>query len=308
VTLTALWGQRWPITALPECTAALAGAEAHVQADVRAALPCDRGGPGAPAGTMDACPAAGACLTAKRKAMGSLLYDRENLTRPRSSASSMFPRELWEPLLLRHEAFQPHWRKPFGTEHRYGVCSAWDLAWSERTGGDWLVKMTGIVDRHTGKRRIIDIRREQGLSFLQQIELIVAEQERYPAEAVVIESDAAQKIWLQYIRDIRANVPVLPHSNAKKADLVAGIPSLVVQLETQRWELPYQSGTFHHDNAEVFLSECESFGWTSSGKLEGVGQHDDTISAFFHLSFGLDRLVGQTPHRQTSPAARGARL
>lgn len=303
MTLQALWQDRWPTIALPECVARVDAAAPDARHQVRMGLPCDQGGPNPEPG-VDDCPAAGRCLTAKRKAMGSLLFDRENLTRPRSSASSMFPRELWEPCLDRHDDLVPHYNKPFGHSMRLGVASAWDVAWSERTGGDYVVKMTGVIDRETGKRRIVDILRVKGLTFAQQKELTVAEWRKYHDDVVVVESNAAQVLYAQELE--RTPVPVLRHPMQKKGDLEKGIPRLVVQLEARKWELPYRDGGFHHEHAEVFLAECEAFGW-NNGKLEGVGEHDDTVAAWHHLAWALDRLVApETPGRARSPQASAA--
>lgn len=273
---TALWGSRWPLIALQECIDKVELADPEVRSEVTWSLPCQD------------CQKNTACLVAKRKELGPLLFDREIQTRPRSSESSLFPRELFEPLLDREAACLAYYEKPFGVEERYQVASAWDIAWSERTGGDFMVKMTGVLDRQTGERTIIDIWRGQGLSFTQQMDLISSEWAKYRDDLVVIEADAAQKIWSQYIGETTA-VPVMPHYASDKRDLAAGVPSMIMQLEGKKWRFPFKRGSFHHENMEVFLGEAEAFGWIN-GKLEGVGEHDDTVMAWWHLSWALDRL------------------
>lgn len=283
-TTTSLWPERWPAIALQECIDKVEAAPPEEQSVVKYELPCDT------------CPMQSACLNAKRKTMGPLLYDREIQTTPRSSESSMFPRELFEPDMLDDVSFIRHYRKPYGLEHRYAVASAWDLAWSERSGGDWMVKMTGLLDRQTGKRRLIDLLRVQKLSFQQQVESIQAEWAKYDDEIVVIESDAAQMIWSQYIGDTTA-VPVMRHEaggrDGGKRNLQTGVPSLIMQLEAHRWEWPNERGTFHNEEFEVFLSEAEAFGWVD-GRLEGVGEHDDTVMAWYHLQWAMNMLESST--------------
>ncbi len=160
-TRVALWPERWPAIALQVCIDRVEAApDPAAKAAVRWALPCPD------------CPKNTACLNAKRKELGPLLYDREILTRPRTSESSLFPFETFEKLLRPTEALVPFWHKPFSLEHRYGVAQAWDLAWSERIGGDWLVCMTGYVDRQTGVRHLLDIERWQRISFDDQVQLI----------------------------------------------------------------------------------------------------------------------------------------
>lgn len=276
----ALWPERWPAIALQECIDIVNAAPPEERTVVRYNLPCDE------------CEKQSACLNAKRKTMGPLIYDREMMTTPRSSESSMFPRDLFEPDFLRDEEFLRWYQKPIGQEDRFAVASAWDLAWSERSGGDYLVKMTALLDRQTGKRKLIDILRVQKLSFAQQVELIQSEHSKYHDDAVAIESDAAQMVWAQYIGQT-TSVPVMRHESGGqdggKRNLQTGVPSLIMQLEAHRWEWPNKRGTFHNDNFEVFLSEAEAFGWVD-GKLEGVGEHDDTVMAWYHLQWVMNLL------------------
>lgn len=288
-TRVSLWSERWPAIALQECIDKVEAAPPDRRAEVKFRLPCQD------------CPKNAACLNAKAKSQGPLLYGREILTRPRSSESSLFPREMFEPFLDREMALIPYYQKPFGAESRYGVCSAWDIAWSEKTGGDWMVKTTGLVDRQTGIRTVIDILRVQRLSFSQQVDLIVSEWGKYHDDIVVLESDAAQMVWAQYVGE-HSPVPVLRHAaggrdgNASKRHLSMGVPGLIMEVTGGQWRWPYDRGTFHFENVEIFLSEAENFGW-NDGKLEGVGEHDDTVMSWWHLSYGLKRLVAP-PARQ----------
>ncbi len=47
------------------------------------------------------------------------------------------------------------------------------------------------------------------------------------------------------------------------------------------------------------LAEFEAFGW-NDGKLEGVGEHDDTVMCFWHLNWAIDKLVGSAMHELTA--------
>lgn len=258
------------------------------QPQVRFALPCQD------------CPESTRCLTAKRKELGPLLYDREILTSPRTSESSLFPAELIDPCLRRDEELVRYWRRPLGEEHRWVVAQAWDLAWSEKIGGDWLVCMTGRLDRETGRRRLLNVERWQRLTFDDQVKLIAEKWMQYEAEVVVIEGDAAQRVWQQHVGRNTA-VPVLSHSSGGKRDLAAGIPSLLILLENGKWEFPAKPYGWNAEALEVFLSELESFGW-NDGKLQGVGEHDDTVMAWWHLNWAMDRMALQ----QVRSFSRGA--
>ena len=278
-TRTALWADRWPAIALQKCIDIVESAPEEEQAQVKFDLPCQT------------CEKATACLNAKRKELGSLMYGREILTHPRSAESSLFPMELFKPMLMRGEACVPFWHKPFSLEHEYAVVQAWDLAWSEKIGGDWLVCMTAYVHRTTGRRHLLDVSRWQRLSFDEQVAMMEKMWAAFKADLVVIESDASQRVWTQHMSR-NTQVPVIPHSAGGKTDLAAGVPGLLILLENRKWEFPYgEQGSYHRENIDVFLNECEAFGWVD-GKLQGVGEHDDTVMCWWHLNWGIDKYLG----------------
>jgi hypothetical protein len=274
-----LWPERWPVIALQECIDKIEAASPAEQPEVRRLLPCGD------------CTEAPRCLTAKRKEIGPLLYDREELTSPRTSESSLFPRDLFEPMLDPGTACMPHYRKPFGAEDRYLVVSGWDLAWSEKVGGDWLVRFTALADRRTGRFRLLDLSRWQGLRYTQQCALIEADHYLYSTDLVVLEGDAAQVIWRQNLEE-STSLPVISHHAASaKRDLRVGVPSLLIDLANGRWSFPHHEGGRGYDEVENFLTECEAFGW-QDGKLEGSGEHDDTVMAWWHCQWGLRLMLG----------------
>lgn len=278
-TRTSLWPERWPAIALEACIEQVEAAPPEKQAEVKFALPCQD------------CSESSRCLNAKSKELGSLMYSREILTHPRSSDSSLFPRTLVEQGYLRGEPLVPFWRKPFSLEHEYAVVQAWDIAWSEKTGGDYLVNMTGYVHLKTGRRRLLDISRWQRKTFDEQMKMIPEQREKYgPADLVVIETDAAQQIWKQHI-ERNTSVPVVGHDASGKRSLAMGVPSLLILLENRKWEFPYGDvGSYHREEMDNFVDELEAFGWVD-GKLEGVGEHDDTVMCWWHLNWGMDKYV-----------------
>lgn len=298
-TRTSLWPTRWPAIALQSCIDSVEAAPLEQRNQVKRDLPCMT------------CPKNTGCLNAKSKELGSLMYDREILTSPRSGESSLFPRDLMRPMLMPSESLVPHYRKPFGVEHEYVVIQAWDIAWSEKTGGDFLVCMTALVHRVSGRRRLLDIQRWQRKTFGQQIDLIKEKHEAFASDLVVIEGDAAQQVWKQQVAETTA-VPVVSHSAGDgKTSLQVGVPSLLIQFENRRWQIPFQEGSYHRDETDVFLAELEAFGWVD-GHLMGVGEHDDTVMCFWHLNWGIDyftsagsqRNSGQQHSRGVVPGAR----
>jgi hypothetical protein len=280
-TRVSLWSERWPAIALEECIELVEAAPPEDQLKVKRELPCQD------------CPKNTACLNAKRKEIGPLLYDREILTKPRSSESTLFPRDLFDPMLNPNRSMMPHYVKTPGLEKYEFVVSGWDLAWSEKVGGDHLVRTTAVVDLRNARKRLINMTRyPQGLTYTQQCRLITADYQKYREDIVVIEADAAQVIWAQTLENT-TDVPVLRHNAGDdKKDLATGVPGLLIDLDSQRWDFPYMEDGLGFDTMQVFLSEMEAFGWVD-GKLEGVGEHDDTVMSYWHCWWGL-KLMGQT--------------
>lgn len=294
-TRTSLWPTRWPAIALQSCIDTVEAAPREQQAEVKYNLPCNQ------------CEASTRCLNAKKKELGPLMYDREILTNPRSSESSLFPMELIQPMMREDMELLPHWRKPYSLESYYAVVQAWDVAWSEKIGGDYLVCMTASVDLRTGHRTLLDIQRWQQLSFDQQMKLIEQKAGIYGADLVVIESDAAQKIWKQQMARNTA-VPVVEHSAGEKKDLQSGVPGILIQFVNKKWTFPYKPGSLRHDEVQNFMAELEAFGWVD-GKLEGIGEHDDTVMCFYHLWWGCNKFAqeagfGDEFHAGVVPGAR----
>lgn len=295
-TRTSLWPTRWPAIALQTCIDEVEAAPKNEQAQVKFNLPCQD------------CAMNAACLNAKKKELGSLLYDREILTNPRSSNSSLFPMELISTMLNMSMELVPYWHKPYSLEHHFKIVQAWDLAWSEKIGGDYLVCMTGMIDLRNGQRTLLDIERWQQKSFDAQVKMIESKWQVYGADVVVVESDVSQVIWSQHVGRNTA-VPVKPHTAGGKGDLASGVPGMLIKFENRKWEFPYKEGSMRHDEVENFVAELEAFGWVD-GKLQGIGEHDDTVMCFWHLDWGLDLFAlavnngsGEL-HRGVVPGAR----
>lgn len=61
------------------------------------------------------------------------------------------------------------------------------------------------------------------------------------------------------------------------------MPSLKLSLQQGLWEIPAYGGEDDPEAlafARIWQSEANAFGWVD-GKLQGVGEHDDTVMAWF---------------------------
>jgi hypothetical protein len=255
----ALWPERWPIRAIPDCD-----------------FDCPN------------CLAFQSCLIGKRREVGPLIFDREFLLNPRSSISSLVPREMFEPMLNRQLQFVPRavdWMEDLRT--RFVICTGWDFALSEKTAADFTAKFTIAMDRETGKRQVLEIVRWKGISFDRQLHEIQDSYRRMREDVIILETTLFQRIYKNWITE-RTMLPVIGHSTgSEKASLETGIPSLVLALERDMYVIPYASGPTR-EMVDTWLSECMAFGWYND-KLQGVGEHDDTVIAWWLAELGLKK-------------------
>jgi hypothetical protein len=286
-TRTSLWPDRWPAIALQECVDIVESAPPDQQEKAKRDLPCST------------CEMNTQCLNAKRKELGPLLYGRELLTQALSSEASLFPFSVFAPMLNPRLSMVREYRKPFGIEQHLIVVSGWDLAWSEKVGGDYLVRCTAVLDLRSNKRTLLNIKRfPQGLRYSEQLAVMKAEHQLFKEDLVVVEGDAAQVIWKQGL-DEQTDVPVLKHSSggsqpgapSEKQDLRIGVPGLLIDLDAKRWVFPYDKDGHGFDEMRAFLNQAAAFGW-HDGKLEGVGEHDDMVMAWWHCSWGIKTMTG----------------
>lgn len=295
-TRNSLWKDRWPAIAKQECIDLVDAAPADEKQQVKYALPCQD------------CELNTACLNAKRKEIGSVMYSREILTNPMASETTLFPRELYAPMLRSDQSLVKWYQKPFSLEEDYAVVQGWDIAWSEKVGGDWLVCFTTVVHKLSGRRQVLDISRWQQLTFQQQVNLIETMCVSFNADLVVVEADSMQAVVAPHLSGTTA-VPAIKHyAGGNKNDMFKGVPGLLVQLENRKWSFPYQPGSYHYEEMDNYLTEMEALTWVD-GNLEGVGEHDDTCMAWWHCSYGCQLMTygamnGGESHRGVNEGAR----
>ncbi len=259
----ALWPERWPIRAIPDCE-----------------FDCPN------------CPKQLACLIGKRREVGPLVFDREFLCNPRSSISSLFPYEMFESMLNRDlqltlttREWQPSVREQFL------IATGWDFALSEKVGADYTAKFTVAMHTGTRKRQVLDIRRWKGIQFDRQLYEIEQSYRAFDDDVVIVEDVLFQRLYRNWIES-NTSLPVVGHSTGReKQSLETGVPSLVLALEKELYVIPYAPGPTR-DTIDVWLSECMAFGWVND-KLQGVGEHDDTVMAWWLSEIGLKRFGSQ---------------
>jgi hypothetical protein len=256
----ALWPGRWPIRAIPDCE-----------------FDCPN------------CPAQLACLIGKRREVGPLVFDREFMCNPRSSVSSLFPLEMFEPMLNKDLQFTRSvhdW--PDELRSQFMICTGWDFALSEKVAADFTCKFTIALHRETQRRQILDIKRWKGIQFDRQLHEIQQSHAQFQEDIIILETVLFQQIYKNWITT-RTALPVVGHdTGTEKQRLDTGVPSLLLSLEQQKYVIPYASGPTR-ETVDVWLAECMAFGWVND-KLQGVGEHDDTVIAWWLAELGIKKM------------------
>lgn len=217
---------------------------------------------------------------------GSLSYSRSHLLIPLASELSLFPDSLFYGDVKRSDLLMGlpwRWWAARGIRRVIGV----DLALSAETGADYFVIFVlGFDDR--GRRFVVDILREKGCAYSRQLDAVSQACAKYLPDLVYIEGTQYQRVFTDTLQaqtgwPIRAFYPLgrgkgRRVEGAEKKDLKFGVPSLRIHLETHRYFIPYgDEGS--RDKADIYIDELKHFALDDSGKMQGLGAHDDTVTS-----------------------------
>jgi hypothetical protein len=216
-------------------------------------------------------------LKAKKREIGSVAFTREILCQPISDDLSIFPSHLFPPLFDKTLTIRPRLDviRARGWTCYMGV----DIAISANVGADYFVLYVIGVDGH-GQHHIVDIRRTKGLPFKKQLEEIELWGRYYDCALIFIESNQAQRVWSDEMKRT-TDVPVKEFVTLaqNKYPLDKGIPGLRILLENGKVSIP-RGDALSRRLTDIWIDEAIAFGFLD-GKLQGAGEHDDTIMAWW---------------------------
>ncbi len=236
-------------------------------------------------------------LLARQVEIGSIRFAREFQCVPISDEMSLFPLYLFqgaqEMPTVRLGMPLDFWLEAGVTN----ICIGVDFAMSSNVRADYTVIWTMGSDR-AGNRWIIDIDRQHGLAYQQQLSCILQNARRYDPGLVYLESNQMQRIFGdELIRTTDIPIKKFITSAQNKHALDKGVPSLRVLLENGKFRIP-RGDERSIELTNIWINEMRSFTWVD-GKLESVSGHDDCAMACwitdqairqggFHYSFGED--------------------
>ena len=204
-------------------------------------------------------------------------FSREYQNDPRDDAASLFPYELTQRAVDAGSGLTLGTGHPASDEEVvvFGV----DVARSAAARADFTVVMVVAWDLRTGRRRVLDVRREKGLEFDAQIELICDLTVRHRVVTGMVEDNGLQ----QWLLDALAGRPetrnrVFGHrTGSNKANIQEGIPRLALEFRGGSWVIPSADAASLR-MARQFQAELGAFGY-HNGRYLGVGEHDDMVIA-----------------------------
>lgn len=217
-------------------------------------------------------------IMAKKENQGSIIFSREILVKPVSSASTIFPYKIIEKSFIGMDDYTivdniySHKRK------FKRVVTGCDFARSANVGADYSVFITIGVD-DLDNYWLLNVWREKGKSYNEQIANLKRIYSEFLPEVVMMEVNQMQQLFSDGGKE--AGLPVVDHhTGTNKYNLESGLPGMSVLFEQGRIKLP--RGDIRSKNITDSLAmELSSVTWTEKGKLEGVGAHDDQVMALW---------------------------
>ena len=165
-----------------------------------------------------------------------------------------------------------------------------DLAISASTAADYTCYITLGLDED-GNRYILDIFREKGMSYREQIDKLRELNIRYRPKIILIESNQFQKVIFEMARET-TDLPVREFvTGRKKSHLEEGVPGLRVLFENRKFKIP-RGDQRSIEITNILVRELNAFGFME-GKVQGIGEHDDTVMALYIANEAIKQWEGK---------------
>lgn len=221
----------------------------------------------------------------KKETQGSLIFSREILCRPISSESTIFP---WSILQRSFVGMDEHiivnniWSHPKKFSR---VATGCDFGISAGIGADYSVFITLGVDENN-YYWLLNMWREKGKSYTEQLAVLKKINTDFKPDVIFVETNQMQVIFAQGAKE--AGLPVVEHTTgANKHDLRSGLPGLAILFEQSRFKFP-RGDQRSKDITDTICLELATVTWTEKGRLEGVGEHDDTCMSLWIARLAAD--------------------
>lgn len=225
-------------------------------------------------------------LMDKRATQGNIIFSRENLCRPITNESSIFPLKVLQQSLIGMEKYTVVRNRDDFPKKFDKVVVGCDFAISANVGADYTVFTIWGVDEERGMW-LLNMHRQKGMTFQEQIQTLRSINVRFRPDVMVVEQNTFQSIFVQ--EGDRQGLPVMGHTTGiDKFDLKSGWPALAILFEKRKIHIPI--GDQQSQNVkDLIFSDLGSVAFTEKG-LCSVDEHDDISSSMWLASLGANKL------------------
>lgn len=226
-------------------------------------------------------------LMDKRETQGNIIFSRENLCRPITSESSIFPYKILERSLVGMEKYTlVRNRDDFPIKFNKVVVGC-DFAISANVGSDYTVFTVWGIEDETRDMYLLHFYRERGKTYHEQMQVIRGINVRFRPQTIVMEQNTFQQIFVQ--ESDRQGLPVIGHTTGiDKYDLKTGWAGVAILFERGKIHIPI--GNKESENVkDLIFSDLGSVAFTDKG-LKSVGEHDDISSSMWLATLGANKL------------------
>ena len=225
-------------------------------------------------------------LMEKRATQGNIIFSRENLCRPITNESSIFPLKVLERCLIGMEKYRLVKNRDDFPMKFAKVVVGCDFSISANVGADYTVfTVWGVTaDRDM---YLLWMFREKGKTFHEQMQILKGINIRFRPECMVLEQNTFQQIFVQ--ESDKCGMPVIGHTTGiDKYDLKTGWPGIAILMERGKVHIPV-GDKYSQDVKDLIFSDLGSVAFTEHG-LESVGEHDDISSSIWLATLGANKL------------------
>lgn len=231
-----------------------------------------------------------ASLPKIKREIGEINFEQEFMLNPVSSQTGLFPYEVIARNLDNSAKFlefaQPNRRYVVGM----------DIAYSKAVKGDYSVITVLELDPERNKV-LCYMDRFKGKPPKEQKEVLKDVIGRFHPYRVIIDQKGVGEGFLRDLQEEITNTQIEGKSYNQPEEKNDLLKSLRNEFENDRITLPHSTEhPFTYQRVEVLKKELEETGWViknNKAKIEGLGQHDDTVMSLALANFGAEGSVGK---------------
>ena len=225
-------------------------------------------------------------LMEKRTTQGNIIFSRENLCRPITNESSIFPLKVLERTLVGMDKYTLVNNVDDFPMKFSKVVVGCDFSISANVGADYTVfTVWGVTEDR--EMYLLHMYRDKGKTFHEQMQVLRGINVHFHPHCMVLEQNTFQQIFVQ--ESDKQGMPVIGHTTGiDKYDLKTGWPGIAILMERGKMHIPV-GDKYSEDIKDLIFSDLGSVAFTDKG-LCSVSEHDDISSSIWLATLGANKL------------------